>query len=57
MTADERVQFLLRAASRAEMEGDPRVALILRRRAAEARPAEPGESAPEEPFQSPALAE
>jgi len=40
MTMEERIGYLLRAASRAEDEGDPRVALALRRMAEEARPLE-----------------
>ena len=47
MSADEGIRILLRAASRAEGEGDERVARILRRRAREARPVDgwdlPGE--------------
>ena len=38
MSMDERIQFLLRAASRAEWEGDQRAARIFRRMAEEARP-------------------
>jgi len=38
MSVDERIRILLRAATRAEGEGDDRVARILRRRAEEARP-------------------
>ncbi|GMV05814.1 MAG: hypothetical protein AMXMBFR53_20910 [Gemmatimonadota bacterium] len=38
MSVDERVGILLRAATRAEGEGDERVARILRRRAEESRP-------------------
>ncbi len=35
---DERIRILLRAATRAEGEGDDRVARIFRRRAEESRP-------------------
>ena len=38
MSVDERIRILLRAATRAEGEGDDRVARILRRRAEETRP-------------------
>lgn len=38
MSMDERIRFLLRAASRAEGEGDQRAARIFRRMAEEARP-------------------
>ena len=38
MSMDERVRFLLRAATRAEVEGDERAARIFRRMAEEARP-------------------
>lgn len=41
MTWDERVKYLLRAASRAEGEGDSRVAELFRRMAADAEPAAP----------------
>lgn len=40
MTWDERIRYLLRAASRAEEQGDSRVAELFRRRAAEMTPAE-----------------
>ncbi|MCG6955106.1 MAG: hypothetical protein LJF04_03865 [Gemmatimonadetes bacterium] len=38
MTMDERIRFLLRAATRAEGEGDERVARNFRRMAEDARP-------------------
>jgi len=38
MSMDERIRFLLRAATRAECEGDERIARIFRRMAEEARP-------------------
>lgn len=38
MTVDERIRFLLRAATRAEGEGDLRVARSFRRMAEDARP-------------------
>lgn len=38
MGVDERIRILLRAATRAEGEGETRVARILRRRAEEVRP-------------------
>jgi len=38
MSMDERIRFLLRAASRAEGDGDERAARIFRRMAEEARP-------------------
>ena len=41
MNFDERIGFLLRAAARAERDGDARVASALRRMADEARPFEP----------------
>ena len=41
MSVDERIWFLLRTASRAEGEGDRRVASIFRRMADEMRPLEP----------------
>lgn len=40
MTAEERIRFLLRIATRAEGEGDQRAASAYRRMAAEARPVE-----------------
>ena len=40
MTWDQRVKYLLRAASRAEGEGDSRVAELFRRMAADAEPPE-----------------
>jgi hypothetical protein len=40
MTMDERIRFLLRAATRAEDEGNERVARNFRRMAEEARPIE-----------------
>lgn len=40
MTVEERIQFLLHAAGRAEQEGAERVARSLRRMAEEARPLE-----------------
>lgn len=40
MTADERIRFLMRAASRAEGEGNERIARLFRRMAEEARPLE-----------------
>jgi hypothetical protein len=39
MTMEDRIRYLLRAASRAEGEGDRKVADALRRMAQEARPA------------------
>jgi len=52
MSMDERIRFLLRAATRAEVEGDERIARIFRRMAEEARPLgvteyEPGGALPE----------
>lgn len=47
MTMDERIRFLLRAATRAEGEGDRRIAQIFRRMAEEARPLDPSEVVPE----------
>jgi hypothetical protein len=44
---DERIRFLLRAATRAEGEGDQRIARIFRRMAEEARPLDVGDLAPE----------
>jgi len=41
MSIDERIGILLRAARRAELEGNERVARALRRMAAEARPIVP----------------
>ena len=38
MTIEQRIQYLLRAAARAEAEGHARVALTLRRMAEESRP-------------------
>ncbi|MEQ9569271.1 MAG: hypothetical protein RLN75_03700 [Longimicrobiales bacterium] len=38
MTIEQRIQYLLRAAARAEAEGHARVALALRRMAEESRP-------------------
>jgi hypothetical protein len=38
MTMDERIRFLLRAATRAEVEGNERVARNFRRMAEDARP-------------------
>ncbi len=38
MGVDERIRILLRAATRAEREGETRVARIFRRRAEEVRP-------------------
>ena len=40
MTVDERIRFLLRAARRAEGEGNERIARLFRRMADEARPLE-----------------
>lgn len=40
MTIEDRIRFLIRAAIRAEREGDARVARVLRRMAAEAVPLE-----------------
>ena len=40
MTMDERIRFLLRAATRAEDEGNERIARNFRRMAEEARPVE-----------------
>lgn len=45
MTMDERIRFLLRAATRAEDEGNERVARNFRRMAEDARPVE-GEGGP-----------
>ncbi len=42
MSSESRVEFLLRAAARAEREGSPRLAATLRRMAEELRPAETG---------------
>jgi hypothetical protein len=39
MTTEERIGFLLRAAERAERDGNDRVARLFRRMAADARPA------------------
>ena len=47
MTMDERIRFLLRAATRAEGEGDRRIAQIFRRMAEEARPLDASELVPE----------
>lgn len=47
MTMDERIRFLLRAATRAEGEGDQRIARIFRRMAEEARPLDVSELVPE----------
>lgn len=47
MRVDERIRFLLRAAVRAEGEGDRRVARIFRRMAEEARPLDVAELVPE----------
>jgi len=44
MTIDERIGFLLRAARRAELEGNERAARALRRMADEARPLVPVDS-------------
>lgn len=41
MNLDERIAYLLRAAARAEREGEARVADALRRMADEARPFDP----------------
>lgn len=38
MTIEQRIQYLLRAAARAEAEGHARVALTLRRMAEDSRP-------------------
>ena len=40
MSMDDRIQYLLRAARRAEGEGDARVARLFRRMAEDAQPAE-----------------
>jgi hypothetical protein len=42
MSSESRVEYLLRAAARAEREGNDRLAGVLRRMAAELRPAEGG---------------
>ena len=42
MTMDERIRFLLRAATRAEDEGNERVARNFRRMAEDARPIDEG---------------
>ncbi len=47
MSMDERIRFLLRAATRAEGEGDQRIARIFRRMAEEARPLDASELVPE----------
>lgn len=47
MSMDERIWFLLRAATRAEGEGDRRIARIFRRMAEEARPLDASELVPE----------
>jgi len=46
MSVEERIRYLLRAALRAEYEGDSRVARTLRRMAEEARPAAVGARSP-----------
>jgi hypothetical protein len=46
MTMDERIRFLLRAATRAEDEGNERVARNFRRMAEEARPADRDDGVP-----------
>ncbi|MDH5758873.1 MAG: hypothetical protein OEZ65_04740 [Gemmatimonadota bacterium] len=38
MNVDERIRYLLRVATRAEVEGDVRVARVFRRMAEDARP-------------------
>jgi rubrerythrin len=40
MSAEDRIQYLLRAATRAEDEGDAKVARLFRRMAEEAQPVE-----------------
>ena len=47
MSMDERIRYLLRAATRAEGEGDLRIARIFRRMAEEARPLDASELVPE----------
>jgi len=47
MSMDERIRFLLRAAIRAEGEGDQRIARIFRRVAEDARPLDVSELVPE----------
>jgi hypothetical protein len=47
MSMDERIRFLLRAATRAEGEGDQRIARIFRRMAEDARPLDVSELVPE----------
>jgi len=47
MSMDERIRFLLRAATRAEGEGDQRIARIFRRVAEDARPLDVSELVPE----------
>lgn len=47
MSTDERIRFLLRAATRAEGEGERRIARIFRRMAEDARPADACELVPE----------
>lgn len=42
MSVESRVEYLLRAAERAEREGNERLAAILREMAAELRPADEG---------------
>ena len=44
---DERIRYLLRAATRAEGEGDLRIARIFRRMAEEARPLDASDLVPE----------
>jgi len=46
MTWEDRVRYLLRAALRAEGEGDGKVAETLRRMARDARPVEQGSNTP-----------
>lgn len=47
MSMDERIRYLLRAATRAEGEGDQKTARIFRRMAEEARPLDASELIPE----------
>lgn len=50
MSAESRVGFLLRAAERAEREGNERLAVSLRKMARELRPAETALKPPPLPF-------
>lgn len=50
MSSESRVEYLLRAAARADREGNARLAAILRRMAEELRPAEAGFQPPPFPI-------